>query len=265
MCPHNRCGERPRASSARVRSGAAWCYAMTRRSRAFQESEEPPNNLIRPLENTRSHRSAQRGGPRVPGMRVSGMILNRTGRWMKGFTVNFQDAPLAVAADEEVGLAILSGRGLAKPASTVRKEEHTGAVKGLGDPNLALGTKVEILPDSQGSPLRSLVVHTDTAGDLEELVPPIRVDRNVLGADGEVLDVGLIGQHRLKGASDRPGGWMARIVQDLVGCAGAGEGYVKCLVGFITNVPGVTGTPELQRARQKHAGSVLLTPVYQEA
>lgn len=62
---------------------------MTRRSRAFQESEEPANNLIRPLETLGRIEVLNEADPEFPECTVSGMILNRTGRWMKGFTVNF--------------------------------------------------------------------------------------------------------------------------------------------------------------------------------
>lgn len=180
-----------------------------RSSHSLQESQEPRDDLIWFLEALGRIKVLNEADPEFAKRAISGMILDSPRWWVKGFTVDLQDSPFAFAADQEVGLTILPSRRQPEPAATVGKEEHTCTVEGFCYADLALGAKVEIVPDSEGPPLGSLVVYPHAARNLEELVAPGRVDGDVLDMDGKVLEVGLLGQDGFKGASDGSSRWVA--------------------------------------------------------
>jgi hypothetical protein len=121
---------------------------MTTRSRAFQEPQEPCDYFVWVVEALSRIEVLNEPDAELPEGPVPGMILDGTRGWVKGLTVDLQNSPLSVATDQEVGLAILPRCGRPEPAATIGKEEHSCPVKGLGDPNLALGPKVEVVPDS---------------------------------------------------------------------------------------------------------------------
>lgn len=124
---------------------------------------------------------------------------------------------------------------------------------------------LEVVPDPQCSSLGRLVVHAESARDLEKLLPPVGVYRNVLDVDGEMLDVCLLGQDRRKSPSNCLGSRMGRVGQDVVGRSRTRQLDVQGVVGLVTDVPSVTRLPKLEGAREKDARRILLTAVHQEA
>lgn len=81
---------------------------MARRSCAFQEPQEPRYHLIWLLEALGGIEVLNEADPEFSKSAIPSVILDGTCRRVKGFTVDLQNAPSTITADQEVGLSILS-------------------------------------------------------------------------------------------------------------------------------------------------------------
>ena len=95
---------------------------------------------------------------------------------MERLTINLKDTPLPLQANQEVSLAVTALVRRPETTLAVGEEEHPRPIERPGDPNFALGTKAEVVPDARDANIHRLIIHTTTTRDFKQLLSPVGID-----------------------------------------------------------------------------------------
>lgn len=166
------------------------------------QHQEAPHHLIGSLVTARRIIMLDNAYPVTLEEAVALMILNGALRRMEWLAIDFKDAPASVVADEKIRFAIDASIGTGDAAEAEWKEEDTGTIESLGDPDFGHRPEAETTPSPWILRRRSLIMDALSPCDFGKLNSPRRIEVGQLHSDRERVKSLVMWKGALQGVED---------------------------------------------------------------